>query len=267
MNLPVLVTGATGAVGTAVMQKLAARGIPARGMTRRDPPADSSGDWIKADLVSGDGVDRAVSGSTAIIHCASDFTSADNDMAAIATLIAASKAAGGVWLVNVGIAGIDRAAEALPYYATKLAVERSLAASGLPHATLRATQFFPFVDFLLGQCDDGTVLSVPSNVTLQPVALEFVADKLIDCALAQGVAGVADVHGPETLTMEQLGRAWLDGRSIRREMVLAPAKDGVFLGFSKLEGVAARAGGPTWRRWLAEQENRENPYAKRFATG
>ena len=59
-------------------------------------------------------------------------------------LIAAARRAGVGHIVYVSIVGIDRIP--LPYYKTKLRVERALEASGVGHTVLRATQFHDLIE-------------------------------------------------------------------------------------------------------------------------
>ena len=271
MATRILVTGAGGILGAAIMAALADRSIAARGMTRRSPvqPTRSFAtgvEWVQADLTSRLGVVQALVDVTAVIHCASSVADPRADVAAIAHLISAAKATGGgVTIVNVGIAGIDRAAKTFAYYQAKLDVEQALAASGVPHVLARATQFHPFVEALLQQQDDGATLVVPSDVTLQPVSLEYAAGRLIGCALGGVCAANTEIHGPEALTMPALGRAWLDARSLQRNLIAVPSTSAIFQGFSKLDRIDGPGGGASWRTWLDETIAVDNPYSTRWA--
>ena len=62
----VLVTGGTGVLGSRVVERLSSAGIEARVLSR-------SGRYgtYKGDLLTGEGLDLAVHGADAIIHCAS----------------------------------------------------------------------------------------------------------------------------------------------------------------------------------------------------
>ncbi len=72
MNGPTLVTGAAGVLGGAVLANLAARDLPARGLSRRQKPAHVLADWSCSDLLTGEDLSAALDGTGSIIHCASD---------------------------------------------------------------------------------------------------------------------------------------------------------------------------------------------------
>ncbi len=52
----ILVTGAGGLLGRAVVDALAQQGIPARATGRGTAPADLPTEWARADLLSGEGL-------------------------------------------------------------------------------------------------------------------------------------------------------------------------------------------------------------------
>ena len=65
-----------------------------------------------------------------------------------------------------GIAATEAAARNSRRYAVKLAAERRLLDSGLPVCIVRATQFHPFVGFLLGRLDANMAAAVPAGRTI-----------------------------------------------------------------------------------------------------
>ena len=67
----VALTGATGFIGTHLIDRLAADGVAVRALTRS--PRASAGDaptWIDGDLASGAGIERLVDGADTVVHCA-----------------------------------------------------------------------------------------------------------------------------------------------------------------------------------------------------
>ena len=80
--MTVLVTGANGALGRAVIAELQRRDVAVRGTGRRSAPENFSGDWAIADLLSGSGLDQALSGITAVVHCASNPLQREDDVRA-----------------------------------------------------------------------------------------------------------------------------------------------------------------------------------------
>ncbi len=137
----VLVTGGTGGLGRRVVALLREAGHEARVASRRDRPADDPGyGWATVDYRTGDGLDAALDGVDAVVHCAGDQRSTVVDEALVA---AARRSGGRPHLVYISIVGADR----IPYFYfwTKVAAERVIAESGLPWTVLRTTQFHDFV--------------------------------------------------------------------------------------------------------------------------
>ncbi|MFJ9697314.1 condensation domain-containing protein [Kitasatospora sp. NPDC101183] len=86
----VLVTGATGGVGAAVLQELLAQGRPVRALVRPESahlPALHGAEIAEGDLADPDSLRRAVEGADAVIHAACTFTDHDTDRAATAALL------------------------------------------------------------------------------------------------------------------------------------------------------------------------------------
>ena len=101
----VLVTGGTGRLGSKVVERLGSAGIEARVLSR-------SGRYgtYRVDLLTGEGLDRAVRGADTIIHCASSpFRKARQiDVEGTARLLEAAAKAGVSHVVYISIVGIDR---------------------------------------------------------------------------------------------------------------------------------------------------------------
>ena len=154
MTGPVLVTGATGFVGRAVVARLAADGVAVRAAVRRDGapfPANVSV-VIGADLDRIDDWRDALQGASAVVHCAARVHRLDDDAvdplaafrrtnrdatAALARAAAAAGVARFVFLSSVGVHGAEtfeqpfRASDApapgSPYAVAKHEAEAELA--------------------------------------------------------------------------------------------------------------------------------------------
>ena len=245
-----LVTGSDGVLGRAVVDALAARGLPVRGLGRRAAPDGFPAEWVQGDLLTGAGLPAALDGVDAVINCASDFSHPDSDVATLRRLLAAIGLDSGIHLVQVGVAGIERAAAVLPYYAAKLACERIIADSGVSYTIARAIQFHPFVDRLFRTLRVGPLLLVPRKVTLQPVAVEFVAAQLVDHAHGVPVGRAPDIHGPERRPIGGLGRDWLTATARRGLVWEVPLPMKLTRALALLEPAHGVQGGATWREWL-----------------
>ncbi|OKI02743.1 condensation domain-containing protein [Streptomyces sp. CB02056] len=86
----VLLTGATGGVGAAVLQELMAQGRPVRVLVRPESahlPALNGAEVAEGDLGDLDSLRRAVEGVDAVIHSACTFTDHATDLAAMRALV------------------------------------------------------------------------------------------------------------------------------------------------------------------------------------
>ncbi|MGY1813524.1 SDR family oxidoreductase [Blastococcus sp. SYSU D00820] len=232
-----LVTGATGALGTPTVARLRAAGHDVRALSRRRAPGLTTGD-----LLTGDGLAAAVAGADTVVHLATDPRRRGNDVTATRTLLAAAADAGVRHLVLVSIVGIDD----IPYgyYRDKLAVERLVAESPVPSTVLRATQFHSFLAGAFAAQRFSPVLLAPA-VPVQPIAVEDVADRLVELAGAAPAGRVPDIGGPEQLAGPELGRAWAASRGSRRPVVPLVLPGSFFRAF---RSGAALVPGPAYGR-------------------
>ncbi len=262
MNGLTLVTGATGVLGSAILAELAARDLPARGLSRSEKPAQVFADWTSLDLLKSEDLREALDGAGSIIHCASDPRRPKDDMVALGQLMRAAKAVGSPHLVFVGIAGIERSAPHFPYYRLKLEAEHRLRAEYPASSVVRVTQFHPLVAFLLRRLDAKIAVVVPRGAQLQPVDVDFVASQLVDTALTRSTSRVPDVHGPETISMKELARTWLQVRHRQTPVVSIPTPFQPLKALSAIETVSGNAGGISWNTWIAEHTG-DDAYARR----
>jgi uncharacterized protein YbjT (DUF2867 family) len=159
---------------------------------------------------SGHEVDAAVDGVDTIVHLATGL--GRRDVQQTRNLLQATP--GSAHVVVMSIVGIDRIP--LPYYRSKLEVERLVAESGTPYTILRATQFHNLLDRIFS-------VKLPAilapAITLQPIAVEDVAVRLTEL-VAQPVDGRApDIGGPERRQLPEFARAWATARGSRRPVV------------------------------------------------
>ena len=145
MTSTILVTGGTGTLGRLVVQRLREAGPDVRVLTRQTRDPEPGVQFITGDLLTGAGVDEAVKGGEAIVHCAGNFK---GDAAMTRTLVDAARRAGRPHLVFISVVGTDRIPVVgvgrltFAYFRAKREAEEIVSASGLPWTTLRATQFY-----------------------------------------------------------------------------------------------------------------------------
>jgi nucleoside-diphosphate-sugar epimerase len=67
----ILVTGGTGGLGRTLMAAAREKQHAVRATCRHEP-SDGDVEWVRADLVTGEGLARAVNGVEVVVHAASD---------------------------------------------------------------------------------------------------------------------------------------------------------------------------------------------------
>jgi uncharacterized protein YbjT (DUF2867 family) len=244
-----LVTGGTGTLGRPLVSTLTATGQDVSVLSRSSGSGSVSGD-----LTTGAGLAEALAGVDTVVHCASDTRRfGKSDVLQTENLIAAARTAGVRHLIYISIVGIDRIP--MSYYRRKLAVEHLIESSGLPWTTLRATQFHNLlVDLYFGSQRAYPFLFVPRG-TVQPVAVEVVADRLAELASGSPRGRVGDLGGPEVLDFAGAAQAYLEsvGRKPRTVHLPALGKLARAIAAGHLTCPDHRSGGQTFREFLAEK--------------
>lgn len=249
----VLLTGATGVLGRALQRELADAGHQVR-KTSRTPSTDDPS-WVALDLAAGMGIEEAVAEVNLVVHAASDARGDPEatDVQGTRRLVAAAAAAGVEHVLYVSIVGVDR----IPYsyYQHNLAAEEHVAAGDVPWTTVRATQFFPFVAYLLSRVVRLPVWPLPATFVLQPIDHVEAAAAIV-AQLEQGPAEtIIDVGGPEVHTVRELAEAYRSTLGVRRPIVNLPLPGKVARAFRTGHATCPERaiGERTWEAWLAEQ--------------
>lgn len=223
-DAPVLVTGGTGMLGTRVVAELVRRGRTVRVLSRRPGTGAPGVEHVVGNLATGEGVDDALAGVVAVVHCASEPRKPAHDVDAAARLLIAARRAGVEHLVYISIVGVD----AIPYsyYRAKRQVEELVEAGDVPWTVLRTTQFHQFVPVLLDMFTVAGLTVLPAATSLQPVDVDEVAVRLVDLVEAGPSGRVPDMGGPEMLdaraAYEAVARA--RGRTPRRVSLRLPGR-------------------------------------------
>ncbi|AYF96847.1 SDR family oxidoreductase [Protaetiibacter intestinalis] len=241
--MTILVTGGTGRLGRHAVDALRARGHEPRILSRR-PGADH----IVADLGTGEGLAAALDGVDTVLHLA---TTRSKDIGQTRMLLDAM-AGTGAHLVFISIVGVDRAPYA--YYRDKVASEEAIAASGVPHTIIRVTQFHGFVsEFLDAQRRLPVTVVVPA--TVQTIHMPEVAARLAELVDARPAGRVADLGGPELLTLREHAVQWQQAHGIRRP-IWSLRLPGRFARAAREGGLTSGlpgGGRVTFREYLAEE--------------
>ena len=176
----VLVTGATGSQGGAVVRELLAKGRKVRALTRNpSSPAAQALNARGVELVGADfedraSLERAVRGASTVFAMSTFFESgAEAEARQGINLVTASAAAGVQHLVYTSVAGADRGT-GIPHFDSKYQVEQAVGTLGVPY-TIVAPVFFmdntraPWL--AEGIADGRLAMAMPASRRLQQIAV------------------------------------------------------------------------------------------------
>jgi uncharacterized protein YbjT (DUF2867 family) len=252
----ILVTGGAGHLGRLVVTQLSQAGYRVRGMSRRKSPGEDwpGTEWKQADLKTGAGVAEAVQGMDVVVHLAAIGNSMV-DFEGTRRLVDAARKAGVSHLVFISIVGIDR----VPWAGgkAKLASEDLIEHSGIPWSILRATQFHYGMDVLLNVLTRLPLVAlVPTDLLLQPVAEEEVAERLCEIVQAGPSGRLPDMGGPQVYTSGELTRIWLKQRGMHRALLplFLPGKMARALRQGGNTCPQQAIGTISWEAWLQQHE-------------
>ncbi len=251
----VLVTGAAGTLGQALIPQLTQAGYQVRGTSRRAASSlNSEVEWVQADLDTGADLAEALVSVEVIIHAASNPRRAyQTDVLGTERLLNQAQATGVAHFIYISIVGIDRIP--FSYYKHKLAVEALVEQAGVPWSILRITQFHTLIGMLLKALTRWPVALLPTDLKSQPIDPSEAAKGLVE-SVGIGPSGrLPDIGGPEVLSLGEMTRVWLAAQGLRRWIVPLPLPGKVAAGFR--QGLNTVPGKPygqiTWAEWVHRQ--------------
>jgi uncharacterized protein YbjT (DUF2867 family) len=247
--MKVAVVGSTGRVGKYVAQALVAGGHEAVEISRARG----------IDVVTGDGLQQALSGVEAIVDAASP-PSPDEEQAtefftaAARNLQRYGSRAGAQRLVVVSIIGTDRFVSG--YGVAKVVHEQLSLAGPIPARILRAAQFHEFVEQLMDWGTQGDVTYLP-NMRTQLVAAKTVGDALAQLATGPGwdsLPAITELAGPREERLPEMAMLLTGRRGEARKIEVAGEGSDPNLEVHEsgalLPGPQATLAGPTFEEWL-----------------
>ena len=268
--MKILVTGGTGHLGRAIVSGLTRDGHSVR-ILARHPGQDSSVEWIRGDLATGEGLRDAVAGVQSVIHAATNspaarrgrFTlrdlvrsPADVDVTGTRTLLAAAEQAGAEQFAHVSIVGLEHLRR-MPYARRKLEAEHLVRNSDLRWSIFRATAFYWLLERLLANMLEQPILALPARVRMAAVDSDEFAEFIV-AHLADGQFGEREAFaGPQTLTMMELMEQYLRSRGQQRRIRHAPLPRKLQAALTAGNTSSdARRGETTWAQWLQRSSAR-----------
>jgi uncharacterized protein YbjT (DUF2867 family) len=256
-----LLTGATGQIGSALLKRLVATGTPVRCLVR--DPRRLGTDRVRVQIALGDLADppsfrNAMRGITTVVHLAASIRDQPRgsieELNGIATwrMVAAAERAGVEHFVFFSALG------ATTHHRTRLLRSKALAEAAVRESGLRTTVFAPSIVYaphdpwmrILERLSLLPVMPMPGRgrALYQPIWAEDVADCIVS-VLGQGAQSNGSDHyelaGPDVLSHEAIVRLALHSFG-RRRLVLHVPTPVVSRGLRLLEALVGSRAPATW---------------------
>ncbi len=225
MPNPILLTGAAGKTGHAILRVLARRGQPVRALVRRGEQAQAVRDTGAAEAFVGDlrdgvAVAEAVRGAAAVYHVCPNVS--PDEVTIGQTVIAAARMAGVERFVYHSV--LHPQVEAMPHHWLKLRVEEALFASGLPFTILQPAAYMQNVLAHWGQIVEAGVYPLPYSAAarLSIVDLDDVAEAAATVLTEPGHLGATyELAGPAPLSQTEVAAILSQqlGQAVRAEVM------------------------------------------------
>lgn len=221
--MKILVAGGSGTLGSEVVQRLAARALPVRVLTRQagwSPGVTGDVEVVVGDVRDAATLDRAVPGATVVVSCIQGFAGRDAagieeiDRRGNELLVAAARKHGVRRFVLLSIVG-TAADSPVPLFRAKYQAEQALGASGLTWTIVQASAFMETWLELVGDplVEKGSTRVFGSGANpINFVAVQDVAAAVESAVLDETSADqVVAVTGPENLTLDQFAETIKSG--------------------------------------------------------
>lgn len=216
----VLVTGATGFVGSHLVKKLAAKGMAVRALVRNPDKAGRLPEGVEAargDINDRESLVRAASGCDAVIHLVGiiqegpGYTFESVHVEGTRNMVDAAKEAGTVrHFIYQSSLGTSKDAQG-GYFRTKYQAEEIVKASGLDYTITRPSIIYgPGGDFITKTVQlfrQGPVVPIigPGESRLQPVFIDDITEAISRLLLNPEYFGrTLELGGPEQLTFNEV---------------------------------------------------------------
>jgi uncharacterized protein YbjT (DUF2867 family) len=175
--------------------------------------------------ITGEGLKEAMAGTQVVIDLANSPSFEDKAVLAFfetsgRNLLAAEAAAGVRHHLALSIVGTDRTPDN-GYFRAKVAQEKLIQASGIPHTVIRSTQFLEFLGGIAASGADGHTVRISPGL-FQPIAADDVAAIVADVALAAPRNGVIEIAGPERAPFNEIVARYLKALGDPRAVVSDP---------------------------------------------
>jgi uncharacterized protein YbjT (DUF2867 family) len=245
----ILVTGGTGTIGRQVVPLLQAAGSKVRVLSRHPGDRGDGVEYVAVDLLTGEGLDRAVDGVDVILHLAGG---PKGDEIGTRNLVDAAERANVGHLVHISVTAVDQLP--LTYLRSKLGAEQAVRGSKVPSTVLRVAQLHDVVWNAVRAMAKLPVIPMPGGLRFQPVDSRDVAERLAELTLGEPQGLVPDLVGPQVYSLSELARDYLRATGKHRLSlpIRIPGKAGkVYRAGGNLVQSGADVGTHTWEEFVA----------------
>jgi uncharacterized protein YbjT (DUF2867 family) len=213
--MKVVIIGGTGLIGSKLVARLREQGHQAV------PASPDTG----VNTLTGEGLAQALAGAAVVVDVSNSPSFEDAAVlkffqTSTGNLLAAEAAAGVGHHVALSVVGCDRVPKS-GYLRAKVAQEKLIRSSPVPHSIVRATQFFEFLKRIADEATEGNTVRIPP-VLFQPIAATDVASAVGRVAVGAPLNGVVEVAGPQQFRFDEFIRLGLSARHDPREVVADP---------------------------------------------
>jgi uncharacterized protein YbjT (DUF2867 family) len=173
-------------------------------------------------------------------------------------LLAAEAEAGVRHHVPLSIVGADGLTES-GYFRAKVAQEKLVRGSSIPHTVVRCTQFFEFLEGIAKAATDGDTVRL-AHVLFQPIAADEAAAAVCEISEGPPANGVVEIAGPEQFRLDELIQRSLEEKGDPRVVVADPGAryfDAELHERTLLPDNASHLGEIRFDEWLAEPAAKE----------
>jgi len=219
--MTILVTGATGNIGSRILEKLDSAGVAVRALTRSPEKAKlpRGVTAVKGDLLDADAMRTALAGVSTLFllvpNEADELTQAINSLSL-------AREAGVKGIVYLSVVRSDEFTD-VPHFTAKYAAERQIEQLDLPATILRPSYFFQNDVQLKGALEAGFYPSPVGHKGVSMVDAGDIADAATIELLRRERASsplprrIVEVSGPDALTGPALAAIWSEtlGREVR----------------------------------------------------
>ena len=218
--MKIVIIGGTGHVGSKLTSKLKALGQDVL------PASRSTG----VNTITGEGLSDALRGAETVV----DVTQAPSFEANAVkeffqtsgrNLMAAEKAAGVKHHLVLTVVGTERKS-GISYFNGKAEQEELVRQSGIPYTILHSTQFFEFVQAVIGSATKGNEAHVSTHLA-QPITRDEVVAALAELALGSPKKDI-EIAGPEQIRLSEFAGYFLSETHDPRKLVADP--DALYFG-------------------------------------